>query len=383
MSFIYDLPFHNNSFYAKTITEKYYDKIYSIYFGMPSIGVPDARIQNDHLDINDLINNIAYLPPGVKKYVTMNGRFTPFTNYDKDKLKNVTNIFRDMYDANALDGLLYLDFYYLRMLAETDSTLFAELEAVPSINCYLDNIEKFNANLVYINDIGMKQPSKLIFDRTLNRRMDALEELTKQVRKKHPGMMIELLVNEGCLYQCPFKVNHDIAVSLVNDRSFSGQEYLAEQHKDNSFNVGEINQDWGCIRHLDEHPARIFQIPFIRPEDLDKYEGLFDIVKISGKVLPDQTVFDIIEAYDVRSWDSSLFGLLDATGALRDNYYIFNDEIPDTFHKMLTTCDKNCMKCNYCDRIAEKVMQKTNVENKLEFYGIQICPSSSYNNVER
>jgi hypothetical protein len=376
MSFIYDLPFHNNPYYAQHLTKKYGNKMYSVYFGMPSLGIPDARIQDEPLDVDDLICNLLMLPEHTKKYVTMNGRYTPFMNYDKDRLSKVVDVFRKMFEANVLDGLLYLDFYYLRMLAEVDPELFSKLEAVSSINCYLDNIEKFNSHLVYINDIGMKQPSKLIFDRSLNRRMDGLAQLSKEVKKKHPQMKIELLVNEGCLYQCPFKVNHDIAISMVNDVSFLGQQYLSHQMSDNSFDLGALNEEWGCIRHLDEKPSRMFQIPFIRPEDLDKYEDLFDIVKISGKVLPDQTVYNIIDAYERREWDGNLLGILDATGALRDNYYIFNDEIPDNFHKMLTTCDKNCMKCKYCEVVADKTMQSTE-KRVVPSEELQFCPSSS------
>lgn len=376
MSFVYDLPFHNNPYYAQTLTQKYGNKIYSVYFGMPALGIPDARVNDDDIDLNDLIANLSMLPSGTKKYVTMNGRYTPFMNYDKNRLAAVVDVFRKMYESNTLHGVLYLDFYYLRMLAEQDPELFANLEAVPSINCYLDNIEKFNSHLVYINDIGMKQPSKLIFDRSLNRRMDGLSELTNLVRKKHPEKKIELLVNEGCLYQCPFKVNHDIAISMVNDKSFIGERYLAHQMDNNTFSVGELNEEWGCIRHLDDYPSRMFQIPFIRPEDLDKYEGLFDVVKISGKILPDETVYQIIDAYERREWDGNLLDLLDATGALRGNYYVFNDEIPDTFHKMLTTCDKNCMKCKYCDKVADKVMQATEKRVKVSAEE-QFCPSST------
>lgn len=376
MSFLYDLPFHNNKKYANKLASDYYNKLYSVYFGVPSIGLSDARIQNDNINIDDLIDNLLELPEHTKCYVTINGRYTPFTNYNKDKLNEVISVFSKMHSMGVLDGIIFLDFYYLRMLSDLDPELFSQLEAVPSINCYIDNIEKFNAQLVYINDIGMKQPSKFIVDRSMNRRMDELIILSKEMRKKHPEMKIELLVNEGCLYQCPFKINHDIAISMVNDRSFEGSQYLIGQHTDNSFDVSSLNEEWGCIRYLDDHPSRLFQIPFIRPEDLSKYEGVFDIVKISGKVLSDEQVYSIINAYEEREWDGNLLNILDATGALRDNYYVFNDEIPDNFHKMLTTCDKNCMKCRYCEKISDVAVQHLKKKDILSD-NIMVCPSSN------
>lgn len=45
-------------------------------------------------------------------------------------------------------------------------------------------------------------------DRSLNRDMDALKAI-QPLRKKYPEMVLSLLVTEGCMPHCPFKVEHD------------------------------------------------------------------------------------------------------------------------------------------------------------------------------
>ena len=45
-------------------------------------------------------------------------------------------------------------------------------------------------------------------DRSLNRDMDMLRKI-QPVRKKYPNLILSLLVTEGCMPHCPFKVEHD------------------------------------------------------------------------------------------------------------------------------------------------------------------------------
>lgn len=45
-------------------------------------------------------------------------------------------------------------------------------------------------------------------DRSLNRDLDALKAI-QPIRKKYPDLVLSLLVTEGCMPHCPFKVEHD------------------------------------------------------------------------------------------------------------------------------------------------------------------------------
>lgn len=358
--FLYDLPLHNSEEYVHSLLEKYSDKIYSVYFALSSSNFSDARVQSIEVEFNDTLKHLKMLPKHIKKYLTINGRYTPISDYATNRMQTVVEQLKILKQNDCLDGILWLDFYFLQRMEQIDREFCSTIEAVPSINTFIDSFEKMNSQLMYVHDLGFKPPSKIIIDRTLNRKLKHLAEFTEKVRKHYPEMKVETLVNEGCLYNCPFKVNHDIVISMVNEEIIpeKTKNYLARSQVNNDFDVGQLNERYGCLNYVQTHPSRFFEMPFIRPEDLDNYQDLVDVVKISGKVKSDQFVFRAIEAYENRKWEGNLLDLLDAAGPLDQYYYVVNDEIPDTFHKMLTTCDKNCLKCGYCGKLKDKVIYK-------------------------
>ncbi len=355
---IFDLPFHNDLEYIDFINANATD-IYSMYFDMDPSLVSDARIHQGVITTNTLIEGLSKIPSHIKKYVTINGRFTPLHMYDVQALERLTAELKKLHSKNCLTGILYLDYYFLSELGKIDSEFYSNIEAVPSINCFIDSFDKLNSHLMYIHDAGFKQPSKVILDRTLNRRMEQLNIFSSKVRKNYPELKMEILVNEGCLYNCPFKVNHDIMISMVNDQSVAGKMYILQnqQQINNSFNVNQLNENYGCIKYLDDNISRFFETPFVRPEDLHNYLNTVDVIKLSGRIKPNKFVFDAYMAYKSGIWEDNLLDIIDAAGALQNDYYIHNDEIPNTFHKMLTTCEKNCLQCRYCERVTQNIVQ--------------------------
>lgn len=353
--FNYDLPFHNNNDYIQFLNSL--TDLYSCYFNLASDVVSDARIHNEIISTQAIIDGLSKLNPAVKKYVTINGRFTPFQQYDTNHLEQLTNELKKLYEANCLTGILYLDYYFLQKLATIDPEFYSNIEAIPSINCFIDSIDKFNSHMMYLIDAGYKLPSKIIVDRAMNRKMVDLQTFVTKVKKLYPLIKIEILVNEGCLYNCPFKVNHDVAISLLNDQSISGKVYMMQKQQSTDMDLTRLNEDYGCIDYLYKHTSRFFATPFVRPEDISNYDGIIDIIKISGRIKPDEFVYDSYHAYKSQQWEGNLLDIIDAAGTLSNDMYIHNDEIPETFHKMLTTCDQNCLKCKYCDTVVSKSVQ--------------------------
>jgi hypothetical protein len=331
--------------------------LYSCYYNLASDYVSDARIHTDILTTDNIIRGLSQLPSTVKKYVTINGRFTPYQQYDSEHLRKLTTELKRLYDAGCLDGLLYLDYYFLQLLGATDPVFYKLIEAVPSINCFIDSIDKLNSHMMYLHDAGFKAPSKMIIDRTVNRKMEDFQQFVRKSKKTYPLLQIEMLVNEGCLYNCPYKVNHDVAISLLNDQSTTGKVYMLQKQKETDFDISRLNEEHGCINYLSTHVSRFFATPFVRPEDIHHYDGMADIIKISGRIKPDEFVYNAYGAYNDGIWEGNLLDIIDAAGPLSDDFFIHNDQIPSTFHKMLTTCDQNCLQCNYCEKVVEKSVQ--------------------------
>lgn len=86
---------------------------------------------------------------------------------------------------------------------------------------------------------------------------------------------------------------------------------------------------------------------FIRPEDLDLYEEIVDVIEFYGAVDRQQTLYSI---YTNRKWLGNLNDLI-----LDLNKDINNTTVYPGFGKYRMSCDKRCSygKCNLCYRIYE------------------------------
>ena len=172
--------------------------------------------------------------------------------------------------TSSIDGLVFADPYYLQALSDAHPDLAGNLEAVPSVNALLDSADRTFAMLDMIAGTTFKPPTKLVLDRSLNRDMPRLTETSERIRAAHPSMNLHLIANEGCLYQCPYKPAHDAHIALVNE-GLCGERTFA------------MNRDFGCVRRLLSEPGAMLASPFIRPEDIKRYDHLVDGIKLCGR----------------------------------------------------------------------------------------------------
>lgn len=352
---LFDLPFLYEDDYLSFLNSK--DDVYSVYFSTATELPGDARVASFDISVDTQVEYLKAVP-NVKKYLTLNGRYTPLYFYHKDQLKVISDGLEQLKNNNVLDGVIFLDFYLVTMLKEYAPSLVSELEFIPSINCHIDTPDKWEMMQIYLNET--KEPSKIILDRSLNRNIVRLREMSDYLRKIYPDLKLEMLVNEGCLYHCPFKVNHDILISLANDNKLSGQVYLKDNAK--GINIHNINEQHGCSSYLKNKPEDLLKIPFVRPEDVVHIENYVDIIKISGKILGYDFVLNCYDAYKERCWEGNLLDLLDAAGSVRKDFYIFNDTVPKKFYQKLSTCGSQCQICTYCPDVMPKFVQKLGEE---------------------
>lgn len=106
-------------------------------------------------------------------------------------------------------------------------------------------------------------------DRQLNRDMGMLREMQK-VRKKYPNLILSLLVTEGCMPNCPFKVEHDTM----------GGKNPGWSYWDNHANVSCLK--W---RHQEYNdlPRIGTEMIWGDKKTFDEYADLVDYFKFSGR----------------------------------------------------------------------------------------------------
>lgn len=310
----------------------------SVHFSLLHSRSLDSRIRIEPpLAQEETIAGLARLQ-GPKKYALLNSRFyTPELLTDHSNIKPVLRALDHCLQRGVIDGIVYCDHYLLQVLADEAPDIAAKLEAVPSVNTMLDSCHKIEAQLAYIGETGFKMPGKIILDRSLNRDLDQLANISLNLHQLFPAMKIEVLANEGCLPYCPFKLSHDSYIALANINGKS-QTHI-------------INCDIGCMRMLDEQPHRLLQSPFIRPEDIDLYLYHVDVVKLCGRTLGTAFLTNAIKAYRARRYEGNLLDLMDAMSWLADRLYVDNRMLSFDFANMLSQCDNRCDRCGFCKEL--------------------------------
>lgn len=176
---------------------------------------------------------------------------------------------------------------------------------------------------------------------------------------------LTILVNNLCLFQCPYEYYHHDGLGHAS------QSY-------NPLNGGYI--DYCVLRCTLDRLCDISQViksRWIRPEDIYLYEEIgVNVFKISGRSQPTKRILDAATAYSARQYKGNLYEILNVLTPKstfiyrgfpgRDNHvigappslYIDNQALEgfvDFFKEQ--DCVSHCDKCNYCQKIAAKVIR--------------------------
>ncbi|ACN15208.1 putative protease [Desulforapulum autotrophicum HRM2] len=344
----FDIPYIPDRDYTHFI-QRHRDRIDSVYFGLHQGHVLDSRLRFKQVDTESLAVQLnGLLVPHT--YCLLNSRFVaPDLYFDPLFLNGLMENLEILMDRSILDGIIFCDAYLLNALSIHGGEALRELEAVPGINCMIDSMDKARAFLELVDQTVFKRPSKLVLDRSLNRNPKALEILVAQLKKEYPGLRLELLANEGCLYHCPFKLAHDAQISLTNTGLVRERGY-------------EFNREMGCMKVLFNNPERLFKSPFIRPEDIDDYSHLVDTIKISGRTLGKDFLENTVTAYIQGSYGGNLLDILDAMRWMAGHYFVDNKKISKKDVNKLSNCTKECSQCDYCKKMLDSTTQNKSIQ---------------------
>ncbi len=189
------------------------------------------------------------------------------------------------------------------------------------------------------------------------------------------GLTVEILVNQSCLPDCPYRAHHLNTSSLASQSGTRGPWF--------EFPILE------CGLEYVRDPARLIAGIFVRPEDLEAYEaegvGRF---KISGRNRTTEWLARVTRAYADRRYDGDLMDLLsyvqvkgplhtlralEAAGrapevapALRAAFEplarlsIDNSAFPKGFLRHIAATDcahRSCADCGFCGGIAARAVR--------------------------
>ena len=186
----------------------------------------------------------------------------------------------------------------------------------------------------------------IVLDRNVNRDLNLIREI-----KEQSGKHIRLLVNEACVPECMNRVQH---FNRISHQAGDPEPFYLP-----------------CVQRYHNDPAVLFKSPIVRPEDVHHYEGLVDSIKIASRASDTEKIETMLRAYSTGTFDGNLFEIVESGGL--DTFiaewreihkadtvgdpYLDNSVVPDDFHEHVTTCDRYCHKCNYCNEIAKKAFR--------------------------
>ena len=156
------------------------------------------------------------------------------------------------------------------------------------------------------------------------------------------GKKITMLANSGCMRDCSGQIFHDNMVA--HEAEISKQK-----------NIDFL--PYMCYTYLKDpkHYVSVLQNTWVRPEDISRYEGLVDTVKLATR--SHQLPGMVIGAY-ARGWYAgNLLDLFEPSYSPAFAPFVVDSaKIPKDFWGHTTACSKNCHQCNYCEKVMNSAL---------------------------
>lgn len=215
------------------------------------------------------------------------------------------------------------------------------------INYHFPHIEVKMSTMLDIRDIQhinlINQMGPKVACITLSRFINRNFELLKNMVDIAP-FELELLANSLCLHNCPYQMYHSDLVCWQARKKRGWEEPFADYRA------------VACDRIRFTDKSQVIKSPWIRPEDLNEYEQIgISSIKIAGRTFPTEWIINIVEAYARGSYSGNMWDLI----LPFQDIYVDNRKLNNFlkhFKNNRPSCDSNCGKCRYCEKIAEDVV---------------------------
>ncbi|TCL57635.1 collagenase-like PrtC family protease [Kineothrix alysoides] len=310
------------------------NKIYELYGSLKSsylgAGHSSAAIRGDYLKREDVERYV--------KKVHENGLEFNYT-INASCLGNLE--FNPRYKAKMLDELEWICSF-------SDTVTVAVpylIELVKEIS--RNRVRIALSTIVGVDSIGKaKRFEELGVDRiVLNINLNRMPKVVNSIRN-HTKIDLEILVNDSCLKDCPYRYYH------YNSGSH------ASVHK-KAFYLDYCI--YNCLNKRLLHVDEILKSPWLRPEDCSNYEGIIDYMKIGGREKGLDWIIRAAVAYSRGTYNENILDLLTIIspeshelGELMFNnklkFISDNERIEKFFNRFFKDgyeC-QDCTKCNYC-----------------------------------
>lgn len=193
---------------------------------------------------------------------------------------------------------------------------------------------------------AMKYASSLFDSFYIQRDFQRDIEYVKKVSAwcKDNGKKLCMLANSGCLRFCPGQSFHDNLIA-----------HASEVRETKNLPGFDPHTCWRLYKDETNRPE-ILKSTFIRPEDLYRYEGLVDVVKLATRQHSHPA--GVVGAYTAGTWNGDLLELFEpGFSPVFYPFYLDNSLVPEDFFEKTSHCTFGCTDCGYCEEVYRKILK--------------------------
>jgi len=322
MSLRFSVPYNNQFETLKEIVKLKNlngNRIEEVYLSGPQEYFGSARVVQK-FTVEDIIKLIDFCHEnGLKVNLLLNSTCEGIEWYSLQNVSKLIRFLKKMHLEHGLDGVTIANPLFIQKVRKE----FPKIEITASTLAYIHSVQK----AMFYDKFGV---DVITPDENINRDLKLLEEIKEAIHAK-----LKLLTNQECLLNCPYEIFH---YNFVSHKSKKCEEISYEIFQKNCFRIVELD------------PSQLIKAPIIRPQDLKKYKKITNFFKIIGRTSKKEYVIDQIKKHMNEEE-------VDIIETYKKGVYIDNRLLPPDFFEKVSSCDKNCHKCHYCEEVAKEAVK--------------------------
>ena len=178
---------------------------------------------------------------------------------------------------------------------------------------------------------------------SINRNIEAVSTIANWCKVN--GKKLCMLANSPCLPNCPFKMQHYMSETF---------HAYNEKMKIPLLSEGCTNERY-CSNVKENMLLRLLKNTWIRPVDIQQYDGIIDVVKLSTRN-PQFNVEKIVSMYTMRKNCGNITDLLDGYDIKFNDCYLELSRFPKDYSEHMRKCKHDCSTCGYCQSILKDIV---------------------------
>jgi len=332
VKFAVGYQYRNSGELFSEMLRDYREKIAEVYFAYPAFasGRPDHSA-NSSCAVEQIEYELAAIRSmNIKLDLLLNGNCYGEWAVSERFKRETACLLERLSDANLLPEIVTTTSPFV---ASVVRKLIPDMEIRASVNMRIDSITA----LEYLQD----KFDSFYLRRDLQRDLAVVERFSSWSKANNKKLC--LLVNSGCLRNCPYQTFHDNLVAhdrelreIRNCADF--MPHLCWERYQNGNNIADfLRSSW------------------IRPEDVKHYAPYCHVMKLATRQHSNPR--GVIAAYCAERFDGNLLDLTEPCYSqafapyILDNTLLENEELPGS-------CGSNCNHCGKCEKLLQKAFRK-------------------------